>query len=222
VTVVSRPRTDAALWSVPGPKPPGRREPAPTDGDRRIERAKRAGPRRGWTSELFTRYGQPTRKRSKRFVATGRPAGGAIRVVLLDEPIGWVAFFRTAVTARVATILSAVADRFPLETAFRDCKEEVGAGQQPVRFVWSSVGAFHPCPWTDTMTEAWAWGRTAEALVDRTAAPWDDPARRPSHADQGRAWRRELLGEEIRAVLRPGVTEAEFLTITERLLSLAA
>ena len=59
------------------------------------------------------------------------------------------------------------------------------------------------------MTEAWAWGREAEELVDRSASPWDNASRRPSHADKRRAWRRELLGEEIRAVLRPGATEAE-------------
>src|SRR5512135_3764067 len=128
VTVVSRLRRDAALRTVPGPKPPGRRGPAPTYGDRRIELAKRAGQRRGWTSEVFDRYGQPTRKRSKTFVATWRPAGGAIRVVLVDETTGWVAFFCTDPTATVAAILSAVADRFTLETAFRDCKEVVGAG----------------------------------------------------------------------------------------------
>jgi hypothetical protein len=72
------------------------------------------------------------------------------------------------------------------------------------------------------MTEAWAWGREAEGLVDRSASPWDDPARRPSHADKRRAWRRELLGAEIRAALGPGVTEAEFQAVAERLLSLAA
>ena len=222
VTVVSRLRKDAALWSVPGPKPPGRRGPAPTYGKRRIELARRAGQRRGWSTGVFELYGAKQVKRYKTFLATWRPAGGLIRVVLVKEPSGWVAFFCTDVTASVAAILEAVADRFSLETAFRDCKEIVGAGQQQVRFVWASVGAFHLCLWTYTMTEAWAWGREAEDLVDRSASPWDDPARRPSHADKRRAWRRELLGEEIRAALRPGVTEAEFQAVAERLLSLAA
>lgn len=222
VTVVSRLRKDAALRTVPGPKPPGRRGPAPTYGDRRVELAKRAGQRRGWGSGVFELYGRPTVKRYKTFVVTWRPAGGAIRVVLVDEPTGWVAFFCTDVSATVAEILTTVAARFSLEVAFRDCKEVVGAGQQQVRFVWASVGAFHACLWTYTMTEAWAWGREAEGLVDRSASPWDDPARRPSHADKRRAWRRELLGEEIRAALRPGATETEIQAAAERLLSLAA
>jgi hypothetical protein len=36
---------------------------------------------------VFDLYGKPTRKRYKTFVATWRPAGGAIRVMLLDEPV---------------------------------------------------------------------------------------------------------------------------------------
>jgi len=72
------------------------------------------------------------------------------------------------------------------------------------------------------MTEAWAWGPKDEELVDRSASPWDTPSRRPSHADKRRARRSALLGEEIRAVLRPGVTEPEIQAAANRLLSLAA
>ncbi len=222
MTVVSRLRKDAALRTVPGPRPPGRRGRPRIYGESRIDLAKRAGQRRGWSAGVFDLYGEETLKRYKTFLATWRPAGGAIRVVLVDEPTGWRAFFCTDVSASVAEILTAVADRFALEITFRDCKEIVGAGQQQVRFVWANVGAFHVCLWTFTMTEAWAWGRKAEDLVDRSASPWDSLARRPSHADKRRAWRRALLGEEIRAVLRPGVTEAEIQVAADRLLSLAA
>jgi DDE superfamily endonuclease len=222
MTVVSRLRKDAALWTVPGPKPPGRRGPAPTYGDRCIDLAKRAGQRRGWTTEAFTLYGERVTKRYKTFLATWPPAGGLIRVVLVDEPTGWRAYFCTDASASVAEILETIADRFSREITFRDCKEIVGAGQQQVRFVWASVGAFHICLWTFTLTEAWAWGRPAEELVDRSESPWDSPLRRPSHADKRRAWRRALLGEEIRAVVRPGATEAETQAVAERLLSLAA
>lgn len=223
VTVVSRLRRDAALRTVPGPRPPGRRGPDRTYGDRRVELAKRAGQRRGWTTETFTLYGKPTPKRYKTFVATWRPAGGAIRVVLVDEPTGWVAFFCTDPTALVADVLAAVADRFALETCFRDCKEVVGAGQQQVRFVWASVGSFHLCLWAFTMTEVWAWDQDERELVGhRSSSPWDDSARRPSHADKRRAWRRELLGEEIRAILRTGASERAIADAAERLLNLAA
>src|SRR6185312_10851278 len=111
------------------------------------------------------------------------------------EPRGWVAFFCSDPTAGVADILGHVAGRFSLEVTFRDLKDVVGAGQQQVRRVRASVGAFHVCLWAFTMTEAWAWGRDTDGLVGhRRASPWDDASRRPSHADKRRAWRREVLG----------------------------
>jgi hypothetical protein len=222
MTVVSRLRKDAALRTVPGPRMAGRRGRPRISGEGRIDLAKRAGQRRGWTTEVFTLYGERAAKRYKTFLATWRPAGGVIRVVLVDEPTGWRAYFCTDPSASVADILGMVADRFSLEITFRECKQVVGAGQQQVRFLWANIGAFHVCLWTFTMTEAWAWGRKEEELVDRSASPWDKVSRRPSHADKRRAWRRELMGEEIRAVLRPGVTEEEIQATAERLLSLAA
>jgi hypothetical protein len=222
MTVVSRLRKDAALRTVPTPPPPGRRGRPRIYGKDTIDLAKRAGQRRGWSCDVFALYGAKMVKRYKTFLATWRPAGGLIRVVLVDEPTGWRAYFCTDVSASVADILTAVADRFSLEITFRDCKEIVGAGQQQVRYVWANIGAFHVCLWTFTMTEVWAWSREADELVDRSASPWDSPLRRPSHADKRRAWRRALLGEEIRAVLRFGGTDAEIQATADRLLSLAA
>ncbi|VTR92469.1 transposase : Uncharacterized protein OS=Singulisphaera acidiphila (strain ATCC BAA-1392 / DSM 18658 / VKM B-2454 / MOB10) GN=Sinac_2157 PE=4 SV=1: DDE_5 [Gemmata massiliana] len=206
VTVVSRLRKDSALWTVPGPRAPHRWGPNRVYGERRIDLAKRARQTRGWATGTFDLYGKPTEKRYKTFVATWCPAGGAIRVVLVDEPKGWVAFFCTDPDATVADILTSVAGRFSLEITFRDVKEVVGAGQQQVRFLRASVGAFHMCLWAFTMTEAWAWKRDEKELAGhRSASPWDDTTRRPSHADKRRAWRRELLGNEIRAALRTGL-----------------
>jgi DDE superfamily endonuclease len=224
MTVVSRLRCDAALWSLPPVIPPDQKGPGRPRvyGTERISLAKRGGQRRGWTAEAFTLYGERVTKRYKTFLATWKPAGGVIRVVLVDEPTGWRAYFCTDPSASVADILTTVADRFALEITFRDCKEIVGAGQQQVRFLWASIGAFHVCLWTFALTEAWAWGREDEELVDRSGSPWDSPSCRPSHADKRRAWRRALLGEEIRAVLRPGVTEQEIQATAERLLNLAA
>ncbi|QDV34983.1 IS701 family transposase [Tautonia plasticadhaerens] len=222
MTVVSRLRKDAALRSLPGPRPAGKPGRPRTYGPDVIDLAKRAGQRRGWSTETISLYGVAAVKKYKTFPATWRPAGGAIRVVLVDEPTGWRAYFCTDTEASVADILTTVADRFGLEIAFRECKQVVGAGQQQVRFIRANVGAFHICLWTYTMTEAWAWGREAEDLVDRSTSPWDSTLRRPSHADKRRAWRRDLLGEEIRATLRPGATEAEIQATAERLLSLAA
>lgn len=223
IVVVSRLRKDAALWTVPGERPAGRRGPKRIYGEQRIVLAKRAGHRLGWRTGTFELYGKAVVKRYKTFVATWRPAGGAIRVVLVAEPRGWVAFFCTDLSASVVDILGLVADRFSLETTFRDVKEVVGAGQQQVRFVWASVGSFHLCLWTFTLTEAWAWNRDGAKLVEhRSASPWDDQPRRPSHADKRRAFRRELLEKEIDAVVRAGANDESIRDLAERLLNLAA
>jgi hypothetical protein len=222
VTVVSRLRRDAALCTVPGPRRPGQRGRPRRYGGGRIDLAKRAGQRRGWRAGTFTLYGAARLKRYKTFLATWRPAGGVIRVVLVDEPRGWRAYFCTDPQAAVAEVLGQVAARFSLETSFRDVKEVIGAGRQQVRFLGASVGAFHLCLWTYTLTEAWAWGRDAGRLADRAASPWDDPGRRPSHADKRRAWRRHLLAAEFNAALRAARTNPESAAAAERLLNLVA
>lgn len=223
VTVVSRLRKDAALRDVPPPKRPGQRGRPRVYGENAISLAKRAGQRRGWCTGTFDLYGEATVKRYKTFRATWRPAGGTIRVVLVDEPRGWRAYFCTDPAASVADILGLVADRFSLEITFREVKDVVGAGQQQTRFHWANVGAFHVCLWTFTATEGWAWHRDGDRLTDhREQSPWDDRARRPSHADKRRAWRREILGEAILAALRTGANESEIHAAAERLLDLAA
>lgn len=222
VTVVSRLRKDAAPRTLPGPKPAGRRGPAPTYGARAIDLAKRAGRKRGWSRGAFKLYDGTAVKRYKTFLATWRPADGVIRVVLVDQTTGWRAYFCTDPDATVADVLTTIADRFSLEVAFREVKEVVGAGKQQVRFIHASVGAFHVCLWTYTMTEAWAWHRSEAELVDRSDSPWDEPTSRPSHADKRRAWRREILLGEILALLRKSPTDAEIQAAADRLLRLAA
>jgi hypothetical protein len=222
VVVVSRLRRDAALWTVPVARAGARGRPRKY-GTQRIALAKRAGQTRGWATETFELYGKATPKKYKTFLATWRPVGGVIRVVLVDEPKGWIAFFCTDPSATVADILGLVADRFSLETCFRDVKEVVGAGQQQVRHIRASVGSFHMCLWAFTMTEAWAWNRSeAELVAHRSASPWDDRPRRPSHADKRRAWRRELLAEEFEVALPVGADSQEIRNLAERLLNLAA
>lgn len=134
-----------------------------------------------------------------------------------------MAFFCTDRNANVGEILGLVSDRFSLECSFRDVKEVVGAGEQQVRHVWAGVGSFHVCLWTFTMTEVWAWDRDKDALVShRSASPWDDKPRRPSHADKRRAWQCELLAKEIAEVLPVGTDCEKIHDLAERLLNLAA
>ena len=116
-TVVSRLRLDAALWTLPDPKPrPGKRGPKPVYGDRKIRLAKRAAAKGGWITEEFDLYGRYQDVTYKTFLATWPPAGGVIRVVLVKNDDGWVAYFGTDPNATAADILGRVADRAAIES----------------------------------------------------------------------------------------------------------
>jgi hypothetical protein len=225
VVVVSRLRRDAALWSVPAPPRPGapkRRGRPPTYGKQAVSLAKRAGQRRGWQSEEFVLYGEAVTKTFKTFLATYRPAGGLIRVALVRETDGWVAFFCTDPQATVAQILGAVADRSAVEQDYHDIKEVHGAGQQQLRHYWANAAAFHLTLWAHTLVELWAWRRGAGRLRDRKDSPWDDPERRPSHADRCNALKREGVREVIRGAGRRRPLARKIRTLLRGLLKLIA
>jgi hypothetical protein len=221
--VVSRLRKDAALWDLPpAGRRPGQRGPLPTYGKNRISLAKRAGQTRGWQQVPCVQYGGVVTKAIKTFLATYRPAGGVIRVVLVKEEDGWIAFFCTEARATAAEVLEAAADRTALEQLNRDVKEVWGAGEQQVRNVHSNEGCFNLNLWMHTLVEVWAWERPEEELVDRSKSPWDREPRRPSHADKRKALQREVLRAEIEEALSGRPTKEEFRQLAERLLELAA
>jgi hypothetical protein len=225
VVVVSRLRKDAALCSVPVlPRPgaPKRRGRPPTYGKQALSLAKRAGQRRGWRAEKLVLYGKAVTKTYKSFLATYRPAGGLIRVVLVREEDGWVAFFCTDPTATAAAVLGAVANRAAVEQDYHDIKEVHGAGQQQVRHYWANLAVFHLTLWAHTLIELWAWRRSAGELRDRRDSPWDDPERRPSHADRCNALKRKGLREEIRRVGRRRPLTRKIRTLFRGLLKLVA
>lgn len=185
VVVVGRLREDAALRDLPpalsrGQKP--RRGRPRKCGKHKLHLAKRAGQRRGWQTVECTLYGQRETKTYKTFLATCRPALGVIRLVLVKEKSGWFALFSTDRNASDGEILEAFADRATIEQDFHDVKEVWGAGQQQVRNIWTNVAVFQCCLRMHTLVELWAWDCSHDQLCDRRDSPWDDPARRPSHA----------------------------------------
>jgi len=199
--VVARLRKDAALCGLPAVLPPGTkrgRGRPPTYGKDRLSLAKRAGQTRGWeqvTAKATT--GRAVTRRCKTFLATWRPAGGLVRVVILKEDDGsWRAFLCTDAGAGVEAIVQAIHDRWAIEQNYHDLKEVERIEEVQLRRVWSNVGAFNLSLWVHTLIEVWAWGRAEGSLSDRGDRPWDDASRRPSHADRRRALQRELLAEE--------------------------
>ncbi len=225
VVVVGRLRKDAALRNLPPlPKPRerrGRGRPRKY-GQHKLSLAKRAGQRGGWQQIECMLYGRRTTKTVKTFLATYRPVRGVIRVVLVKEDHGWFALFCTDPNASVAEILEAFADRATIEQDFHDVKEVWGAGQQQVRNIWTNAAVFQLCLWMHTLVELWAWNRSHQQLVDRSESPWDDPERRPSHANRRKALRQQILQHELKTITADWRIPRKIIQLAKRLLALAA
>ena len=223
--VVSRLRKDAALWSLPPKLKKGqrRRRGQPRKyGSQRLSLAKRAAAKGGWKTSECLQYGRRVSKKYKTFLATYRPAYGLIRVVIVQEPSGCQFFFCTDPQATVEEILEAVADRAAIEQNFQDVKQVGGAGQQQVRYLWANIGAYHLNLWMQTLVELWAWNKPKRQICDRRDSPWDDPARRPSHADRRKALRRTILQLEYSSLARCRRAAREIAAFAQRLVKLAA
>jgi hypothetical protein len=206
--VVARLRKDAALYDLPPVLPPGQkrgRGRPPTYGKNRLSLAKRAGQTRGWQEvEVRTTTGEAVTKRIKTFLATWRPAGGVVRVVIIKEDDGsWRAYLCTDAEASAEAIVQATVDRWGIEQNFHDLKEVEGIEQVQLRRIWSNVGALNLSLWVHTLIEVWAWSRPASEVSDRSDRPWDDAERRPSHADRRRAVQRAMLEEEFQRLSVP-------------------
>lgn len=220
--IVSRLRRDAQLFDLP-PARTGRRGRPRKYGQNRISLARRAGRRDGWLEITYSCRGVEVTRRYKSFLATSKVTGGAIRVVLLEYERGnWAAYFSTDVEMGVQEILETVADRWAIEEHFHDAKEVWRAGEQQVRNVWSSVGCWHLNSWLYTMVELACWDMPADELVDRRDRSWDNPARRPSHADRRRTIVRQMLEKHLLTDLPRSPDAAKYHARIIQLLSLAA
>jgi hypothetical protein len=222
VVVISRLPKNAALFSLPEEPPPGRRGRKPIYGKERFKLHLRAGQTRGWQQVECVQYGKPVTKTIKTFLATWRPAGGVIRVVLVKEEDRWLPYFSTEPTATAEEILEGMADRGALEQTNKDVKEVWGAAQQQVRNRNANVGCFNLDGWMYSLVEAWAWDQPDEELVDRSDSPWDHEPRRPSHQDKRKALQREVLRGEIDEALAGEPDREQIRALAERLLWLAA
>jgi len=119
-------------------------------------------------------------------------------------------------------IIETFADRATIEQDFHDVKEVWGAGQQQVRNIWTNVAVYHLNLWMHTLVELWAWNRPHTELCDRSQSPWDDPERRPSHADRRKALRRHIMQNELSAVAAIWSLPRKIIGLARRLMALAA
>jgi hypothetical protein len=224
VTIIGRLRKDAALRDLPRKLPRGRRRGPGRPrkyGKNRISLAKRAAHRNGWETAKCIVYGKTVTKLYKTFLATYRPAGGVIRVVIVLEDHDWYPFFSTDPNATAVEIIEAFADRATIEQDFHDVKEVWGAGQQQVRNIWTNLAVYHLNLWIHTLVELWSWNRPHDELCDRRLSPWDDAERRPSHADRRKALRRQIIEHELLTLAAFRRLPRKILHLARRLMALA-
>jgi hypothetical protein len=219
IVVVSRLRKDACLYDLPAEGSHGNR----IYGENKISLAKRAGHRQGWSTITYHCRGVEVTRQYKTFLATSRLISGEIRVVIVRfEDGGWAPCFCTDTSAEVRDLLEAVAARWAIEEHFHDVKEVWGAGQQQVRNVWSNLGCWNLNGWVYTLVELCCWDQAKSELTDRSDHPWDNPARRPSHADRRRTIAREMLRKPIFAALPRALNKPQFRMLLEHVIALAA
>jgi len=223
VVVFSRLRKDAKLFDLPGTPQAGRRGRHPIYGANRISLAKRAANKHGWETIAYHCRGVEVTRQYKTFLATSELVSGVIRVVIVRfEDGSWAPYFCTDREVSVRDILETIAARWSIEEHFHDVKEVWGAGQQQVRNIWSNIGCWHLNQWMYTLVELSSWDVPKSDLTDRSDRPWDNPARRPSHADRRRAIAKEMLEKRFLADLPPTPNTGKFRRLLEDILSLCA
>jgi len=105
---------------------------------------------------------------------------------------------------------------------FHDVKEIHGSGQQQVRNLFSNIAVYNLNLWVHTLIELWAWPKKHKELCDRSASPWDDEDRRPSHANRRNAIRRASFRGEFSALQLAHPVTRKIRALFERVLALAA
>lgn len=223
VVVISRLRKDACLKTLPSKRKEGQRGRPRIYGTQTINLASRASHPKGWETVTCDCRGKQVTRHVKTFLATSRLVGGVIRVVIVKfEDGSWAPYFATDTSLDVRDILESVAARWAIEEHFHDVKEVWGAGKQQVRNVWSNVGCWNLNGWVYTLVELCAWDMKPSELIDRSDRAWDNPSRRPSHADRRRAISKEMLEKRFMAALPSSPDTPKIHTLFKDLIALAA
>jgi hypothetical protein len=225
--MVSRLPSNAALHDLPRKCKPGEsrgRGRPRIYGENTISLAKRAGQTRGWTRiEVRTPSCETVTKRIKTFLATWRLARGVIRVVIVKEEDGsWRALLCTDPAVDVTAIVEAALERWSIEQSFHDLKEVERISEVQLRRYDANVGATNASLWYHTLVEIWSWTRPAAELADRSDRPWNDPARRPSHADRRKTSKSRLLENEFLALDVPERYLTKLRPTLQKLIRIAA
>ena len=223
ITVISRLRSNAKLFDVPPVRKPGTRGRPRKYGLNRIDLSKRSKHKKGWQSISYVCRGVAVLRHYKTFLATTSIADEPIRVVIVRFDNGeTAAYFSTDPNMSVEMMLETVAGRWAIEEFFHDTKETWGAGKQQVRNVWSNIACWNINAWLYGLVELECWDAEMGQVVNRNDRPWDNPDRRPSHADRRRKIALEMLRNRFMTELPAAQLTPKTIELFDELLCLAA
>jgi hypothetical protein len=144
------------------------------------------------------RYGWPFEAKLERAVRLVQwlvgwaPLVGQALGVVVDGGEAKAPFLKLALAAGVVLV-----GRRRKDAALRDVPSPLRPGQHrgPGRPRTSGAHRISLNLWAHALVALWAWAKRKKDLCDRKASPWDDAARRPSHADKRKALQRHSLEE---------------------------
>jgi hypothetical protein len=222
VVTITRLRCDAALYEVP-PTPTKRGRGRPKKYGDKIDVKSLIASQEGWQIVECRQYGQIVQKRVKSFIAASRlTKGKPIKVVLVKEnDKTCVSLMSTEANMEVKEILEAYGVRFGIEEMFKDLKEVWGWGKQEVRLLERNEAVTTLNMLSFGLTELATWDRSSAELVDRCTSPWDDPDRRPSHANRRNFLREAMLENELNAALGAKGIPQKIIPLLKRIMRLA-
>ena len=223
VAVITRFRKDSAFFEIPV-QPEKRGRGRPKVYGNRIDTKSMIESDGDWELVECRQYGQDVVKKVKCFIATSKlTRGKPIKVVLIKEDDGaWLPLVSTDTSLDAKAILESYGVRFGIEEVFKDLKDVWGWGKQELRLLESNEAATAMNMLLFSMTELSTWDRSAAELVDRSNRPWDDPLRRPSHADRRNYLRRGILANELNEAVDLASMPPKIISLLKKLLQLAA
>lgn len=223
VTVVSRLRKNASLFDLPLPRLPGQRGRPRKYGINKLDLNHMAIDATGWEPVRYNRRGVLVTAKYKTFLAMNSIAEQPIRIVLvMEDDKRWAAIFSTDPVMDAKQIIESYSSRWGIEECFHALKEVWRSGEQQVRNIWSNVACWQLNCWAYILTELESWTIDSKELVDRRDRPWDNPERRPSHADRRRWIAGKMLRERFSKELNLCPNDGKLSELLHELLAIAA
>ncbi len=196
---ISRLPMSAALYALPGAPKPAQHGRPRKKGERLPTPQQMADNSNGWRTQTLRLYGKDVAVRYKTVVALWYNSAktAPLRIVVVRDPKGHrkdESFFTTDPDMSVVTILETYAQRWSLEVAFRDTKQQCGFERSQAR-TQKAVQRTGPFAFVAyTLTVAWFCHhghRHYPALI--RIMPWYRHKRAPSFADMQQLLRTTIL-----------------------------